>query len=129
VGRKKDKAEPRAGIDKALELDSLEPAVQKAALDLGFKHRASVNKIARGVDHERKGYKLALGFTVVVGIATVAMFASSFFAAKDSRGAQRGIALFALLWTVAAGAYARRFKRRWQEFVVLDEIVKTKLGR
>ncbi len=123
-------AKPRnADEERAVDLDHLEPALKSKALDLGFRKRASVNKIVRTLDHERKGHKLSLGFVIVMAVAAAASFVLRIFLPEERKGHFLLMGLFAAAWSFLAWLYAKRSARRWKEAEELLSVVKERLGK
>jgi hypothetical protein len=123
-------AKPRnADEERAVDLDHLEPDLKSKALDLGFRKRASVNKIVRTLEHEKKGHKLSVGFVIVMGVAAVVSLVLRFFLPEERKGHFLLIGLFAGAWSFLAWLYAKRSSRRGKEAEELLAVVKAKLGK
>jgi hypothetical protein len=123
-------AKPRnADEERAVDLDDLDAALKKRALDLGFRKRASINKIVRTAEHERRGRKLSLGFVVFMGIAALVCLSLRFFLPEERKGHFLLMGLFAAAWSFLAWLYAKRATRREKGLEELLGVVKAKLGK
>jgi len=126
VGRKKSKAEaPDKG---SIEIDRLDPDLQKMAKHLGFRERASVHKIGRGIETERRTEVLSAAFAAVTGFFGLAALVYSVVGPSEKRGQMQGVGIFIALWALLAFVYSLRARKRLGEFRKLESIVKEKLG-
>ncbi|MBI3722742.1 hypothetical protein HY251_02125 [bacterium] len=126
MGRKKGKTD--APDTRAVDLDRLDPDLQKAAKTLGFRERASVNKIARSSAHERHTEMVAVGFAALTGVAASAALTYSFLGPREKHGQMLSVAIFVALWALLAFVYSLRAKKRVGDLQKLDAAVKQKLG-
>jgi hypothetical protein len=115
--------------ERAVDIDTLEPALRTKSLDLGFRKRVSINKVKRTIEHEQWTRKMSLGFMAVTALASAGGFLVRFFGPVDKRGEFLAIALFAALWAVGSWAYARRARRLEKDGEELLAVVKDRLGR
>ncbi len=124
MAKPRDKDEERA-----MDLDHLEPAMRERAHDLGFRKRASINKILRGIEHEKLTSRISLGFEVFMGLATLGSFVGRALAGEDHKGQLLLVGLFAFAWAIGAWAYKKRADHRHRDLEQLLAIVKEKLGK
>jgi hypothetical protein len=123
-GTKKDEANERS-----VDLDSLEPALRDKALALGFKKRASVNKVVRTIEHEQTYHKMAWIFVGVMALAGVVFLGLRYVIDPDRKGQFLMIGLFALMWSFLSWLFARRTKKHIVYSEELLAVVKDKLGK
>lgn len=115
--------------ERAVDLETLEPAMRTKALDLGFRKRVSINKVLRTSEHEQRTRKLSLAFMALTGAASLGGFIVRFVGPVEKRGEFLAIGLFALLWAVGSWAYARRARRLEKDAEVLLAVVRERLGK
>jgi predicted permease len=115
--------------ERSMDMDHLEPAMKKKAHDLGFRKRVSINKVLRGIEHEKWAYRLCLGFVIAMAISAVVALVLRFFLPEERQGHFLMIGLFAAFWSLGAWFYSGRAVRREQWSHELLAIVKEKLGK
>jgi len=114
--------------EKSVDLDDLAPNLRQTAQRLGFKKRASINKIARTIESEAKHTKVGWIFTGVMLGATAVFMLISFVGPDGIRGNARGVGVFGAFWALVAYVYTRRSKKDHALLIELDAAVKQKLG-
>ena len=125
MAKKKEKEEDQAG---SVDLESLSPELREAARSLGFKKRASLNKIARTLEYEIKHGKIAWIFTLVLVTATLGFGVMSFVGPAGMQGNARAAAVFIAFWALITFVYARLCDKKARDCMQLEAVVKQKLG-
>jgi hypothetical protein len=115
--------------ERSVDIDHLEPHQKKRAHDLGFRARISVNKVNRIIAHEQWTWRLCMGFTIFMAVATVACFALRVVLPEERKGHFLMMGLFAAFWALGSWAYSKRAARLEVWGVELLGIVKDKLGK
>ena len=115
--------------ERSVDMNNLEPALKKKAHDLGFRQRVSINKILRGIEHEKWAYKLCMGFVVVMAVAAMGFLIGMTVVDEDRRGHFLGIGVFAAFWSAGAFIYSKRAIKRQLHSNELLAVVKDKLGK
>ena len=115
--------------ERSVDMNALEPALKKKAHDLGFRQRVSINKILRGIEHEKWAWKLCMGFVVVMAVAAMGFLIGMTVVHEDRRGHFLGIGVFAAFWSAGAYIYSKRAIRRQEWSDELLVVVKDKLGK
>lgn len=115
--------------ERSVDMDKLEPVLRKKAHDLGFRQRVSINKVLRGIEHEKRAYRLCMGFVVGMAVLAAAFIVGKFVSPPERQGHLLGIGIFVAFWSLGAFIYSKRAVRReaWSEELL--EVVKAKLGK
>ena len=115
--------------ERSVDINHLEPDLRSKAHDLGFRQRVSINKVVRGIEHEKWAYRLCMGFVIVTGLAAAGSFVARFFLPPDRQGHFLMIGLFAAFWSLGSWTYSKRAARREKEGEELLAFVRNKLGK
>jgi hypothetical protein len=127
VAKKKTKQDE--ANERAVEVEQLPKELRSTARELGFRQRVSLNKIARGVEHEKWAEKLCKLFALVTGLVGAGFLVARYFAPLEKRGEFFMISLFALAWAGLSWVFGYRATRRQKGLAQLDAVVKDRLGK